>query len=146
MRINMSKVLVGGIAAGVVMLVIDFITYKYVFGARMATEMDAYHPGASTSMNATTGMITMILTDLITGILLVWLYAAIRPRFGPGPRTAVYAAIVTWLFGGIFSYGYMSMGLMSAGLWWEYAIMWLVVLLIAGQAGAKLYSEEGMAA
>lgn len=146
MRINMSKVLVGGIVAALVIIVIDFITYKYVFGTRMAAEMDAYHPGASTSMSVSTGIITMVLTDLITGILLVWLYAAIRPRFGPGPRTAVYAAIFVWLLGGLFTYGYTSMGIMSSGLWTEYAVMWLVVMLVAGQAGAKLYSEGGAAA
>jgi hypothetical protein len=146
MRINMSKVLVGGIVAAVVLIVIDFITYKYVFGTRMAAEMDAYHPGASTAMSVSTGIITMVVNDLITGILLVWLYAAIRPRFGPGPRTAVYAAIFVWILGALFSYGYLSMGMMSSGLWWEYGIVWLIVLLIAGQAGAKLYSEEGMAA
>ena len=36
------------------------------------------------------------------GLLLVWLYAAIRPRFGPGPRTATYAALVVWVCGFIF--------------------------------------------
>lgn len=31
------------------------------------------------------------------GFLGVFLYAAIRPRFGPGPRTAVIAGLLVWL-------------------------------------------------
>jgi hypothetical protein len=31
------------------------------------------------------------------GWVSMWLYAAIRPRYGPGPRTAVVAAVAVWL-------------------------------------------------
>ena len=31
------------------------------------------------------------------GIVTVWLYAAIRPRFGPGIRTAIVTGVVIWL-------------------------------------------------
>ena len=31
------------------------------------------------------------------GVLAMWLYAAIRPRFGPGPKTAVGAGVAFWL-------------------------------------------------
>jgi hypothetical protein len=33
------------------------------------------------------------------GLVGVFLYAAIRPRYGPGPRTALIAAAVLWLSG-----------------------------------------------
>ena len=34
---------------------------------------------------------------VLVGIATVWLYAAIRPRYGPGPRTAAIAGFVMWL-------------------------------------------------
>jgi len=34
------------------------------------------------------------------------------------------------------------MGIMSPGLWWTFAFIGLVNFLIAGVAGAALYSEE----
>ena len=38
----------------------------------------------------------MVLT-LVTGIFSIWFYAAIRPRYGPGPKTAVAAWIAIWI-------------------------------------------------
>jgi hypothetical protein len=32
----------------------------------------------------------------VVGVVMVWLYAAMRPRFGPGARTAVLAGLVVW--------------------------------------------------
>src|SRR2546423_15622831 len=47
MAINIPKVLVGGIAAGVVINVIDFVANTYILGARMKAETDAFKPGLS---------------------------------------------------------------------------------------------------
>ena len=33
----------------------------------------------------------------VLGILLVWLYAAIRSRYGPGPKAAVVAGLFGWV-------------------------------------------------
>ena len=33
------------------------------------------------------------------GILMTWWYAAIRPRFGAGPKTAAIAGFAVWLIG-----------------------------------------------
>ncbi len=37
------------------------------------------------------------IVGLVTGFAAAWTYAAIRPRFGSGPRTALIAAALTWL-------------------------------------------------
>ena len=37
-----------------------------------------------------------IALDLLTGISILWLYAAIRPRYGPGAKTATIAAFASW--------------------------------------------------
>lgn len=38
-------------------------------------------------------------------IALVWLYAAIRPRFGAGPGTAVKAGLAVWFIAGLIHAG-----------------------------------------
>ena len=51
-------------------------------------------------MEVSPGMIaTTVLLSVIAGLVLMVLYAAIRPRFGVGPKTAVIAAAALW-FGG----------------------------------------------
>jgi hypothetical protein len=143
MAINTQKVLIGGIAAGVVMNVIDFVVNKYILGARMMAESEAFKPGMSASMMSGKVMASYIVMDLVLGILLVWTYAAIRPRFGPGVKTAVYAAVLFWILAGIFLSGYLHMGMMSTGLWAEFAFFGLVNFVLSAWVGARLYSEEG---
>ena len=139
---NTQKVLLGGIVAGVVMNVIDFIVNKYVLGARMMAESEAFKPGMSASMMSGKVMVSYIVMDLVLGILLVWTYAAIRPRFGPGIKTATYAALLFWILAGMFLSGYLHMGMMSSGLWFMFAIFGLVNFLLSAWAGAKFYTED----
>jgi FtsH-binding integral membrane protein len=145
MAMNIKKVVGGGILAGVVIIVVDFVT-NYALGARMKAEADAFKPGMSDQMMQSSVIASSIVMDLVLGIALVFTYAAIRPRFGPGPRTAVYTALLFWLLGLIFNSGYRQMGMMSSGLWWTFAVIWLVSFLIASQAGAAIYSEDTVTA
>jgi hypothetical protein len=141
MAINTQKVLLGGIAAGVVMNVVDFVSNKFILGTRMMAESEAFKPGMAASMMTTSVLVSSIVMDLALGILLIWTYAAIRPRFGPGLKTAVYAAVLFWLLAGIFFSGYLHMGMMSTGLWWSFAIVGLVNFLLSAWVGARMYSE-----
>jgi len=143
MAINTGKVLVGGVVAGVVMNAVDFVTNMFIVGERMKAETDAFKPGLSDQMMSTNTMISYIVMDFALGIALVWTYAAIRPRFGPGIKTASYAAILFWILAGIFLSGYLHMGMMSTGLWFTFALLGLVNFLLSAWAGAKFYTEEG---
>ena len=145
MAINTQKVLIGGIVAGVVMNAIDIVSNMFIVGARMKAESDAFKPGLADQMNKGSVMVSYIVMDLVLGILLVWTYAAIRPRFGPGLRTATYVAVLFWVLAGIFYSGYLHMGMMSAGLWWTFAFIGLVNFFLSAWAGAKLYSEDSTA-
>ncbi len=139
---NTKKVLIGGLAAGFVMNVIDWIVNGYVLAARMKAESDAFKPGLSDQMMQGSAVIGYIVMDFVLAFALVWTYAAIRPRFGPGIKTASYAALLFWLLTMIFMSGYMHMGMMSAGLWWTFAFIGLVNYLLSAWAGAKVYSED----
>ncbi len=145
MAINTKKLLIGGIAAGVVMNAIDFVTNMFILGERMKAESDAFKPGLADQMMAGNAMISYIVMDFVLGFALVWTYVAIRPRFGPGLKTATYAALLFWILAGIFLSGYMHMGMMSSGLWWTFAFLGLVNFLVSAWVGAWLYSEDSTA-
>jgi hypothetical protein len=143
MAINTGKVLIGGIVAGVVMNAVDFVTNMFIVGERMKAETEAFKPGLSDQMMSTNTMISYIVMDFVLGIALIWTYAAIRPRFGPGIKTATYAALLFWILAGIFLSGYLHMGMMSTGLWFTFAFLGLVNFLLSAWAGAKFYTEDG---
>ena len=142
MAINTKKVLLGGIVAGVVLNAIDFVVNGYLLAARMKAETDAFKPGLSDQMMEGSAIAGYIVMDFVLGIALVWTYAAIRPRFGPGIRTASYAALLFWILTMIFMSGYMHMGMMSTGLWFTFAFVGLVNYLLSAWAGAKFYTED----
>lgn len=136
-RINLKGVILGGIVAGIVLNVYDFLMYGLVLRAEFEAAMQAI--GKTMDPNA---IYVFVVLDFLFGIWAVWLYAAIRPRFGPGPRTAIIAGLFMWLgFGvlhavseaplGIFPTAMVMKGVGTALLAWPLAIA----------AGAKFYSE-----
>lgn len=145
MAINKAKVATAGLAAGLVMGIIDVLMMKFVTGSQMTTDMNAFKAGLGDEMNVPYAWVSTIVMDLIMGVLLVWLYAAIRPRFGAGPRTAVYAGLFMWIVGTFFTVGFAMMGMMSWGLWCTYSLIWLVTLQIVTHIGGRLYTEDGTA-
>ena len=148
MAMNTSKVIVGGLVAGLVLNVLDFILNMYVVADRMKADANAFKAGLGDQMGAMTGkqIAGYVIMDFVIGLLVTYTYAAMRPRFGPGTKTAVITALVFWIFGTIVSVNYMAMGMMSSGTWWTFGIFYLVCLLITAMVGGKLYSEEGATA
>ena len=146
MAINTQKVFVGGLVAGVVLNIVDYLGNGVILADRMKAETEAFKPGLSEMMMSGSAIAMYVVSDLVIGLLLVWTYAAMRPRFGPGPRTAVHAALLVWIVGAITALGYLHMGAMSMATWLMYACFLLVGLIAAAMVGAKLYTEEGSAA
>ena len=139
-QLNTSRVVVGGLAAGLVMNIIDALTNGVLLGARWKVETDALNPGLMAK--AGTGTLGWVIVDFILGILTVWVYAAIRPRFGPGPRTAVTAALVIWLAAHVAYASYAFMGYYSWSLIGASSVGGLVAALAGGYVGARLYRES----
>jgi hypothetical protein len=147
MAINTKKVVIAGLAAGVVMAILDFVMNGLIFGDRMVAEMNAFKPGMGDLMMEmdTMTMVGFIIIDLVIGMLLAYTYAAMRPRFGAGAKTSIIAAMVLWIFATIVSVNYLVMGMMSPGLWWSIGLGYLVCLIITALVAGALYTEEGSA-
>ncbi len=141
MTINFKRVILGGLAAGMVLLIINLLA-QAVFGNRLQEDMNAWMPGVTERMSMTSGAIAAgIILKFAIGILLVLCYAAIRPRFGPGPRTASYSALFVWILGGIFFSDYLMIGMMSAATYIILEAFQLLGFLLAAWTGAWMYSE-----
>jgi hypothetical protein len=146
MAINTSRVILGGLAAGLVMNVIGGVVNGMLLGPRMTAEMDAAAPGLSANMTMGPTIGVNVLSEFVIGILIVWIYAAIRPRFGPGLRTAMYAGVVPWICGLFFYSGWLLTGMMTAGTYAVVSVVALINVLAGAAVGAWLYREEGVGA
>jgi hypothetical protein len=137
-KINYNRFLVGGLVAGILFLLLDVLGYML-----MNMDMDAWL--ARHSLHEPP-MWVFYVTDILLGFMAVWLYVAIRPRFGPGWQTAAIAAAFMWFFFTVAYFSFHMMGLFTMN---DYMMMggWgLVQCFVATLAGAWVYREEGEAA
>jgi hypothetical protein len=142
MAVNTQKVAVGGLAAGVTLLVLGYPVYFMWLGPRLTAEMDALLPGVSAKMmTGTTNMVISFGGQFVIGLLLAFLYAAMRPRFGAGMKTAVYAALVVWIAGLVFYAPSLQMGTMSTTSYMMASCAALVLNVVAAAVAGMLYAE-----
>jgi hypothetical protein len=139
-KMNVPRIILGGVVAGILCFIGDGVVHGVLLHERWGQVMATF---GRTATADTRGMAEWLLYDLAKGLVGVWLYAAIRPRFGAGPRTGAIAAVVTWaLVLPIALLGFLPatfIGHRFAAIW---SIEGLVVMLIAIVAGAYLYREE----
>lgn len=138
-KINYVRVLLGGLVAGVILTIGEYLINEVVLAKQMEEafrRLNVPKPG-NNFIIAATGM------TILLGVVLVWLYALIRARLGPGPKAAVVAAIILWF--GVYVYtGVLNgmlfqipMTLMLIGFAWSF-----VEYIVAALAGGALYSES----
>jgi hypothetical protein len=141
MAINVSKVVAGGLVAGVVANVCDMVWGFTVMQPDMV-DMAKKFGVSQEQMMSMSGMLPWILVDFVIGLVLVWNYAAIRARFGPGPKTALVAALPPYTAVTAVLYGFTSMGMMTSGAFVKGTLTSLVSVMLASLAGAFLYKED----
>ena len=136
--INVGKVIAGGLLCGLLINISETILNLAVVSADMTAALKARNlPDIGNG-----AIIGFVVFAFLLGIGIVWLYAAIRPRFGPGVKTAIIAAVSVWLFAYAYpSFGMVFMGFFPTGLT-VFTLVWgLVEVIVGGVAGAWLYSE-----
>jgi hypothetical protein len=135
---NIGRVLLGGVLAGLIVNVGETILNVVVAGPAMEAALAARNlpPVGGSAIGG------FVAITFLVGIVTVWLYAAIRPRFGPGPGTAVLAALVVWFFAYVHqSVAMLLMGILPVKVM-ALGTVWGLVEIVAGSiAGAAVYKE-----
>lgn len=92
--ISWGRVVLVGMLAGVVLIVLATASTALFIGPQgLRTAVQTLRP----SISGTIAPFFFILSFLFLGILMSWWYAAIRLRFGPGPKTAAIADLAVWV-------------------------------------------------
>lgn len=137
-KINYGRVILGGLIAGVVQNIGEFIFNGVLYAKQMEEFNRQFNlPPATNSFIA-----KAIVMTFLAAIVAVFTYAAIRPRFGPGVKTAIIAGLIMWF--GYYVYaglliawlGLSPMNITLAGLIWG-----AIELPLATAIGAFFYKE-----
>ena len=139
-RINTGRLILGGIVAGILVNISETVLNAVVLKDKWAAAMQALGK-PMTAMNPS-AMVVWIIWGFVYGLLCVWLYTAIRPRFGPGAGTAAKAGFVAWLLAGLLSsVGMANMGIVPSNLLVISCVWTLVESIIVTIVGAWIYKE-----
>jgi hypothetical protein len=145
-KINVSRVILGGIVAGIVGDVLGFL----VDGVLLTSQWNAGMQALNKPELSAGQIVEIEILGLLFGIFIVWLYAAMRPRYGAGPKTAVWAGLAAWVVGVLLpNAGFMwADGLFPTGLTVLTTAGGIVEVVVGALAGAALYKEaaEGIPA
>jgi hypothetical protein len=138
--VNTAKIVTGGLLAGLVFNVLDFVVNGLLMNAELQANMTrlGLDPAA---MESGAGMAAWIVIDFLLGIVVVFTYAAIRPRFGPGPKTAVIAGLLMYIPVTLVMYGLTTGGVMTMALFGKMTAFSLVTTVVGSIAGAWAYKE-----
>ena len=141
-RINLGRVVLGGLVAG---LIINF-GEAILNGVLLAEHMNAAMAALNKPPVDQRMIMWFVLFGFGLGFMLVWTYAAIRPRFGAGIKTAICASTLVWGLAYLYPNLFMIIidifprNITVIGIAWG-----LVEIVLAGIAGAWVYTEPARA-
>jgi len=135
-KINWSRLILCGVLTGVVWTVLSAMSTWYV-GADFNAAVPGnkiFAPGA--------GLAAFLLSvNLAGGIWAMWLYAAIRPRYGAGAKTAAVTGFSWWVVSTLADATWGSFGLVPVKALLPVSAVSLPEMIIAALVGAWLYKE-----
>src|ERR1051326_971855 len=133
-KINWSRVLLCGLVAGIVWQLLSAVLLALV-GSDF---LDAVQSGR---LYAPRGGLFFFSVDLAMGIWAMWLYAAIRPRYGAGPKTAAVAGFSWWVVSTLADATWGSFKLVPLKALVQLSAVSLPEMIVAVLVGAWLYRE-----
>lgn len=138
MAINSGKVVVGGLAAGVVANLLDYLFQGIV----LKPDFEMMRQRLNLDPAAANNPVPWIIVDFVLGFLLIITYVGFRARWGPGPKTAIYAGVVIFL--GIASVmgALASIGVFTTDTYLKSSALSLVTIICAALAAAFVYKES----
>lgn len=143
MGINWARVILGGLVAGLVVNVSEFAINNLWLEGEWTEAIESLNRSSSVGAGGTAAFWAW---GFLTGLFALYLYAAFRPRFGAGPKTAVRAALAAWIPGSVLGMVFPAvLELFPVRLMVIGVVSGLVELLIGTLVGAWLYQESDAA-
>ena len=133
-RINWRSVLMCGLLAGLAWSLLT-LPILVIFGGEI---IDAVPRPL-----VTVARLGSFFLNVVAGIWAMWLYASLRPLYGPGPKTAAIAGFSWWLISTIAVWQWREIGLLRFNGLVGLIAASLPILIVITTFGAWLYPGDG---
>jgi len=141
-RVNWTRLLAGGLVATLICFATDGLMHEKLLMADWKALADALGLKQPQQEGHGTALFSFFDFELGRGLGAIFIYVMMRARYRPGPKTAVGAAIVSWLICSVSGPAqFIPLGFYSQTLWLKVAACQAVTTLAATLAGAAIYRE-----
>jgi hypothetical protein len=135
--VNSGKAVVGGLVAGVVANILDYLFQ----GILLKPDFEMMRQRLNLDPAAANNPVPWIVVDFVLGFLLIVTYIGFRTRWGPGPKTAIYASIVVFASIASVMGALASIGVFTTDTYLKSSALSLITITCAALAAAYVYKE-----
>ena len=139
-NVNWGRFILGAL----IVAAICFISDGYLHQKLVSEQWEAVTAalGATMPEHAGFAMIWFVVFEAGRGFLTMYVYVLLRPRLGPGVKTATWAGVVAWVAYSLTGPAqFIPLGFYSESLWISVGLYQLVFSIIAAIVGAAPYQE-----
>lgn len=137
-KVNVARVLVGGLVTGLIMNIGEYVLNEIL----LAEQMTAAFAAMNLSPPEGAGIGLLVGLTFGVGIATIWLYAMLRSHSGAGSKTAICTGLIVWFFlGFVCNAWFWALGMASLGMTMMVWLWTLVEIPVATLVGARLYND-----
>jgi hypothetical protein len=142
-KINYGRVIAGAIVAAIFYFIADGLIHGMLLGQE---HMAAIREAGKAVVRDPTAYLYFAAFDLGKGLVVLLIYAAARPRFGPGPSTAIWAGLVAWFAIEVLpQIAMMPFPFYEKSFYWRAIALEIVPMVVGAILGAWIYKEPAAA-
>ena len=138
--INVGKMLLAGLAAGICYNIVNWLGHGLILRLTASESMVELNNAPSLGT-----VVQLWAIWIVYGLVVAWLYAVMRPRFKTLQLTSFVAAVTVWLVGIVVpALPNAVMGFASLGMVLSDLLVGLVDLIAAGFVAGLIYREPAI--
>jgi hypothetical protein len=137
-KIKLNRLMLAGVVTLLTFIVVEFVVESLISRLLFGRAIEAWHQTLNLPTWSIGNSILNLLIALVNCTLLTWLYAALRPMFGVGSRTALATSAFAFFFVAAFAVNGVNLGYPLRLALIELGYL-LVELPLAILAGARAY-------
>lgn len=138
-KIKYSRLVLAGLVTLLAFIAVEFILESVIGQQLFGQMMQDWHDKLRLNTWGIENIVLNIAIALINCTLLTWLYAALRPMFGVGFRTALAASAFAFFFIAAFAINSVNLGIYPAHIALIELGYQLIELPVAILAGTRVY-------
>lgn len=139
--VRMGRLVIAGLVAGLILNIGEAALHAGILGGATTA---AYAALNRTVVPDATNLVLLVALTFAQGVLMAWLYAVLRARFGSLFTTAAAAGLIAWFLSSVYAAVYLYAGLpgiFPPNIVWVPVAWQLLEYPLAALAAAATYGD-----